>query len=167
MLDWPTWAPTIRANLCFILKDEKLLLIRKKRGLGAGKINGPGGKLDPGENALESAIRETEEELGVIPIQPLLVGELLFEFRDGLLLQCSVFLARDYTGEARETVEAVPLWTALNAIPYEEMWEDDRYWLPLVVAGKKFRAFFVFDGEKLLERRVEVVNEPSDSETTR
>ena len=35
----------------FIIDEAKreVLLIRKKRGLGAGKINGPGGKIDPGE----------------------------------------------------------------------------------------------------------------------
>src|SRR5438094_443021 len=66
-MDWKNWTPRERANLCFILKDDRLLLIRKKRGLGAGKINAPGGKIDPGETALESAIRETREEVGVVP----------------------------------------------------------------------------------------------------
>ena len=59
-IDWAAWKPTEYANLCFVMRDGKILLIRKKRGLGAGKINGPGGRLEPGETALAAAIRETQ-----------------------------------------------------------------------------------------------------------
>ena len=57
------WRAVHHATLTFVIRNEQILLIRKKRGLGAGKINGPGGKLDPGETPLQAAIRETEEEL--------------------------------------------------------------------------------------------------------
>jgi 8-oxo-dGTP diphosphatase len=67
-MDWNSWIPRERANLCFILRHGRVLLIRKKRGLGAGKINGPGGKIEAGESALASAIRETQEEVGVTPV---------------------------------------------------------------------------------------------------
>jgi 8-oxo-dGTP diphosphatase len=148
----------IRANLCFIVRDGEVLLIRKKRGLGAGKINGPGGKIDPGETALKSAIRETFEELLVVPIAPRQVGELFFQFRDGLRLHCAVFLAHDFSGTATETDEAIPLWTRLDAIPYDEMWADDRYWLPLLIRGDSFRGSFDFNGETLCDYRVEVLS---------
>ncbi len=53
MTDWNNWEPGLRATLMFIVDEarEEVLLIRKKRGLGAGKINGPGGKIDPGETS--------------------------------------------------------------------------------------------------------------------
>lgn len=155
----PATSRRVRANLCFILRGAELLLIRKKRGLGAGKINGPGGKIEAGESATESAIRETFEELCVTPIAPQQVGELTFEFRDGLQLHCTVFLALDFAGEPTETAEAIPLWTPIDRIPYDEMWEDDRFWLPLVIAGQRFRARFMFDGEQLLEKEIEVLRE--------
>ena len=147
----------MRANLCFVVKDERILLIRKKRGLGAGKINGPGGKIDAGETAMASAIRETFEELCVTPTGLREAGELFFEFVDGLRLHCAVFRADDVAGEPIETDEAVPLWTDVDAIPYEEMWADDRFWLPLLISGDRFRGAFLFDGEKLLERRIEII----------
>jgi 8-oxo-dGTP diphosphatase len=157
-LDWPpTWEPTVRANLCFVVKGNRILLIRKKRGFGAGKINGPGGKIDPGETAMQSAIRETFEELGVTPLGLREAGQLFFEFLDGMRLHCVVFAAEDVDGEPCETDEAVPLWTLLDAIPYDEMWADDRFWLPLLIRGERFRAAFIFDGEKLLDRRIEVI----------
>ena len=156
MIDWATWEPCVRANLLFIVRAESILLIRKKRGFGAGKINGPGGKIDPGESALDAALRETFEELDVMPLGPEQRGELHFQFRDGYSLHCVVFLAHDFLGEPRETEEAVPLWTPLDQIPYDEMWADDRYWLPLLIGGHHFEGYFEFDGEKLLERKIVV-----------
>jgi 8-oxo-dGTP diphosphatase len=155
LVDWPVWEPTVRATLCFVVKDGRVLLIRKKRGLGAGKINGPGGKVDPGETAIESAIRETSEELCVTAREVQQVGEIFFEFRDGMLLHGAVFRGDDFSGTPTETAEAVPLWTPVDQIPYDEMWEDDRFWLPHLLAGEKFRAVFHFDGDRLLARRVE------------
>ncbi|MEO7165956.1 MAG: 8-oxo-dGTP diphosphatase [Spartobacteria bacterium] len=154
MTDWATWEPGVRANLLFILREEKILLIRKKRGFGAGKINGPGGKIEPGETALESALRETFEELGIRPRGAEQHGELHFQFRDGFSLHCAVFRADDYEGEPRETDEAIPLWTPLDQIPYDEMWADDRHWLPLLIRGAHFDGYFEFDGEELLHRKI-------------
>jgi len=153
-MDWTDWTPRERANLCFILKGDRVLLIRKKRGLGAGKINGPGGKLEPGETALAAAIRETQEEIGVTPLHVEERGVLHFQFTDGYSLHCVVFVARDFDGEPIETVEAAPFWFALDALPLEEMWEDDRHWLPQALAGESFDAWFVFDGERMLEKRI-------------
>jgi 8-oxo-dGTP diphosphatase len=154
-MDWTNWIPRERANLCFIVKDQHVLLIRKKRGLGAGKINGPGGKLEPGETALQAAIRETQEEIGVTPLHLEERGVLNFQFVDGYSLHCTVFMAQDYDGEPIETVEATPMWIPIDAIPYDDMWEDDRHWLPQAIAGEGFDAWFVFDGEKMLNQRIE------------
>ena len=77
-IDWESWVPIDIGTLCFILRGGEILLIRKKRGLGAGKIVGPGGRLEPGESVLECAVRETIEEVGVVPEDPRLRGELRF-----------------------------------------------------------------------------------------
>lgn len=154
LVPWETWVPVDLATLCFLVSEGKILLILKKRGLGAGKVNGPGGRIEPGETARAAAIRETQEELGVTPINPELRGELQFQFVDGYSLRCGVFLAEEFSGEAVETEEAVPMWTRLDAIPYDRMWEDDRHWLPLLLAGEFFVARFHFDGEKLLTKEI-------------
>ncbi len=166
MTNWTTWEPRVRANLLFIVQDEKILLIRKKRGFGAGKINGPGGKVDPGETPLQSALRETHEELGIKPRGAVQHGELHFQFRDGYSLHCAVFRADDFEGEPHETDEAEPLWTPLDAIPYDKMWADDRHWLPLLIRGAHFTGYFDFDGEELLDRRIVVrESEPGGAAT--
>ena len=55
--DWKTWNPKERGTLCFVLRGGKILLIEKKRGLGAGKVNGPGGRIEAGETGEQAAIR--------------------------------------------------------------------------------------------------------------
>ena len=150
---WQQWQPRERATLCFIIRDNQVLLIRKKRGLGAGKINAPGGRLEIGETPNECAIRETQED-GLTPIGVQERGQLHFQFADGYSLHCTVFTASDFSGELIETDEALPLWTAIDAIPYQEMWADDIHWLPGVLNGGTFRGYFHFDNETMLTNNV-------------
>lgn len=154
MTDWANWQPGERAVLLFVIRDGEILLIRKKRGLGAGKINGPGGRVEPGESPAEAAVRETREELLVAPSPPRHHGELHFQFTDGYALQCAVFVSDDCEGTPQETDEAEPLWTPLNAIPFHDMWADDIHWLPGVICGGVFRAYFDFEGESMLTHHV-------------
>ena len=153
-IDWTTWKGEMLATLMFVIKDGRILLIEKKRGLGAGKINGPGGKIEPGESALEAVIRETQEELLITPHAPVKLGELRFSMSDCPDILCHVYRSEDFSGIPTETDEAVPAWTALDAIPYHRMWEDDRHWLPLVIEGKTFIGNFVFEGERMLWKEV-------------
>lgn len=154
-VDWQSWRPSDLATLLFVVEDERILLIRKLRGLGAGKINGPGGRLDDGETPRQAAVREVEEELGITPLDPVERGQLRFQFVDGYSLHGFVFSATRYTGEPRATEEAIPLWTSLDEIPYEEMWADDRHWLPLLLNGTEFSGRFIFDGDDMLDYRIE------------
>jgi 8-oxo-dGTP diphosphatase len=150
-IDWETWAPVDRATLLFVVSDDEVLLIRKKRGLGAGKINGPGGRIEPGESPAECAVRETEEELVTTPSTPIAAGLLQFQFVDGYSIHVHVFRADSCDREPQETDEATPLWAALDAIPFDEMWEDDRIWLPLMLDRESFHGRFLFDGETMLD----------------
>ena len=78
----------MRATLVFVLRGEEVLLIHKKRGLGAGKINGPGGKIEQGETPLQAGVREVEEELEITPFDLEEMGTLRFQFVDGLAIHC-------------------------------------------------------------------------------
>jgi 8-oxo-dGTP diphosphatase len=153
---WPTWRPREEATLLFVIRDGQMLLIHKKRGLGAGKINGPGGRLEPGETALQAAVREVREELCVEAIQVRRSGALSFQFVDGLSLHVTVFRADNCVGEPQETPEAIPLWTPVDKIPYDQMWRDDPLWLPLVLERTLFRGRFLFDGDTMLDHCIEL-----------
>ena len=149
-IDWATWSGEMHATLMFIVKDGRVLLIEKKRGLGAGKINGPGGKIEPGETPLQAVVRETEEELMITPHQPRKLGELRFSMSMCPDILCHVYRSDDFTGTPTETDEAVPVWTALGEIPYERMWQDDRHWLPILLEERTFIGNFVFEEEEML-----------------
>jgi len=166
MPPWDTWSAVDRATLVFVLRRDDVLLIRKLRGLGAGKINGPGGRLEPGETAFECARREVQEELRVTPLGLQQRGELRFQFVDGYSIHCFVFVAGGCDGDPQATEEAIPLWIPHNALPYAEMWADDRLWMPLMLEAKRFHGRFLFDGDTMLEHELIVIDEPPQPRAT-
>ena len=73
-----------------------------------------------------------------------------------LLTIVSVFVSHDHTGAVCETDEARPLWTPLDAIPYDAMWADDRVWLPHALAGRSVILHAVFEGDAMLDHTLRV-----------
>ncbi len=156
-IDWSRWQGKDTATLTFIVQDGRILLMRKKRGLGAGKINGPGGRLEPGESVLECAIREVQEELCITPVNPQFCGESLFQFVDDYSIHVHTYMASEFTGTPQETEEAIPLWFALDQIPYGEMWADDILWLPEMLKGNRFKGRYLFDHDRMVDYQLEIV----------
>lgn len=147
-------------TLCLIQNDGRILLGMKRRGFGAGRWNGFGGKVEEGETIEEAAKRETWEECGITVTEMEKVGihEFRFESKRDEVLEVHVFRVRSYFGEPYETNEMRPQWFTTDAIPYDEMWPDDIHWLPVFLTGKKFRTKFLFgDGDRVLENHVEEV----------
>ncbi|WP_121821440.1 8-oxo-dGTP diphosphatase [Halostella salina] len=150
------------ATLCHPVVDGELLLIRKQRGVGEGKLVGPGGKVETGETPAEAAQREVREELRVDPVGLAKRGEFAFHFRDGEAdddsMYVHVFAADGVDGEPRATAEAVPEWHPVDDPPYGEMWVDDRVWVPHLLAGETFAGEFVLsdDGESLRRYEMEI-----------
>ncbi len=150
-IDWTTWTAVDPATLIFVIRGGQILLIHKKRGLG--------GRLEPGEAPEAAAMRELREELGVTAVNPVRVGEHRFQFVDGYSTYVHVYRASGLHGTPVETDEAVPLWVDLDAIPFDRMWEDDRLWLPLLVAGQRFSGYWIFDGDRMMDYRLDVLEE--------
>ncbi len=143
----------------FVVQGGKVLLIEKLTGIGQGKINGPGGKIEQGETAEEAVVRECQEELHITPLNPVKMGELSFSMTDIPDIHCHVYMATEFSGVPEETCEAIPFWKKIADVPYEKMWEDDQYWLPEMLQGKKFFAQFDFEGEKIHWMRVSLGDE--------
>lgn len=155
-VDWERWTGVV-CTLVFAVRGSEVLLIRKKRGLGAGKINAPGGRLEAGEMPLAGAIRETREEVCAVPRGLAWCGRNRFQFADGYATDVHVFSARELEGTPAATAEADPFWVPIAEIPYAEMWEDDVLWLPHLFAGRKFGGRFLLDGDKLLDWALELL----------
>ena len=131
---------SVPTTLCYLLNDrEEVLLILKKRGVGKGRWNGPGGKIQLGESVTKSIIREVEEEVGLRVLDPRLQGVLDFvsEVKPEINFHCYLFVAHRFEGNLQETGEALPRWTKISELPLEQMWDDDRYWLRDLLQGKE------------------------------
>ena len=150
-INWDNWQAKDHATLVFVIRDGKILLINKKTGLGKGKVNGPGGKVEPGESPETCAVRECQEELGITVSNLRFCGQHRFQFVDGYSIHVWVYRTADFEGVPTESLEAKPLWVALDEIPYEQMWEDDVIWLPMMIRGERFQGRWIFDGDRMLD----------------
>ena len=148
----------IIGTLLYVVDGEKVLLGRKLRGFGTGKINGVGGKSQPGETIEETMYRETKEEFGIVPILPRYAGRLTYdEFFKGerVIFETHVFICEKFEGKLVATDEMEPIWFDKNNLPIEDMFGDDEFWLPQVLSGSVIDGFFKFDEEfNIIEKQV-------------
>ena len=129
-----------QATLLFLIEDDHILLAMKKRGFGAGLWNGVGGKVKDGETVTAAAIRECREEIDVTPVGMWQVGRLAFtvEGRPDYGHDIHIFRCEHWKGTPQETDEMRPQWFKVAEIPYEQMWADDRIWLPYFLERRLF-----------------------------
>ena len=135
-------------TLLFLRRNDEVLLAMKKRGFGEGRWNGVGGKLEEGESLEEALLRESQEEIGVTPVVYTQVADITFDQfykSEPAHMHVHAFIAHEWNGVPEESEEMKPQWFAIDTLPYENMWADDPFWLPLVLEGKKIRANFTLD----------------------
>ena len=80
-----------------VVKDGKYLVGTRISNTGYGQICGPGGHVEPGENPATAAMRETEEEFGIVPNELFFVDKKEPDSETGL--ESYMFLCTDYDGE--------------------------------------------------------------------
>ncbi|MGC8478311.1 MAG: 8-oxo-dGTP diphosphatase [Candidatus Micrarchaeia archaeon] len=146
-----------KVTLMYLIKEreKKVLLAMKKRGFGAGRLNGVGGKQEKQESIEETACREAKEEIGITPLKYEKAGAIRFYFdgpqSDEFNQEVTVFVAKKWRGEPKESEEMKPKWFKMDRLPYDKMWQDDKYWLEKVLNGKKIDAAFLFGGKDYKE----------------
>ena len=158
-------------TLCLVHDHSRILLGMKKRGMGAGlsaekqgfgmgKWNGFGGKVEQGETLEEAARREVFEEAGIQAIDLEKMGEIEIEFvNDPQILKVHIFKVASFTGKPVESDEMKPQWFNVDEIPFDQMWPDDKYWLPVFLRGKKFKAKFVLQGQdNIIDQKLEILD---------
>jgi len=119
---------------------DEILLGEKLTGIGIGKLVGAGGKVEPGEDVLEAAVREVAEELGVTihptDLEPISLITYPFVDRDEWSQRSHGFVARRWMGEPSASDELAPQWFDVAAIPFDRMWADAQTWLPSALEGE-------------------------------
>jgi 8-oxo-dGTP diphosphatase / 2-hydroxy-dATP diphosphatase len=133
-------------TLCIIYQHSNILLGMKKRGHGKGKWNGFGGKVEKGETIEEATKREVKEESDLEVEEVNELGIVEFCYQDGSgNMEVHIFCAKEFKGCPAESEEMKPKWFHIDEIPYNQMWSDDKYWLPLFLDGKSFEGKFLFN----------------------
>jgi 8-oxo-dGTP diphosphatase len=137
--------------LVLLVRDGRLLLARKRRGLGTGLLVAPGGKVEPGESAVEAAVRELAEETGLVAGTDQLeeAGRIRFLFAGSdRPMDVALFRASAVPGEPVATEElADPRWYAIDALPLADMWLDNAHWLPGLLAGGRVAMSVEYDAD--------------------
>lgn len=151
-----------RATICEIIHDNMILLQFKRLDkFGGGKWNGPGGKLEPDETPYYGIYREVLEETGIRIQSHKLSGVLDFYLgrKPTPDWSCYIFYTEKFFGKPRDLGEGELRWFNLENIPYDDMWEDDRFWLPLLLEGKKFKGYFIYDnpGNEIIEHDLKII----------
>ncbi len=136
----------IKETLCHVIKGDSLLLKRATRGISKGKWNGPGGKFNPGETPAQCAVRETLEETGLRMIDPFLHGKMYFYMNGSRRLDIDgyLFSARKFSGRLKSTEEGEVRWFKRQDLPFNEMWDDDKTWIDLMLEGRRFNSYFYY-----------------------
>jgi len=137
-----------QCTLWIIVQNWKILLGMKKVRFWAGKWNGPGGKVDVWETIEECMQRETFEEFGISintqTMKKVWVFDWINKANQDQNHIVNIFMITDFTGTPVESEEMKPEWFDIDKIPYHEMWEDDKIWLPRVLNGEYIEYEFIY-----------------------
>lgn len=146
------------ATLCYVRKGGRTLMIhrvKKENDMHAGKWNGLGGKLEPGETPEECAIREIREESGLVAANPLLKGFLTFPMFDGVEdWYAFVFLVRDFEGDLIDSPEGFLKWVPNEEVLDLNLWAGDRIFLPWLERAGLFSGKFIYQDGELIDHHV-------------
>jgi len=124
-------------------QNHKFLMIRHHRGINKGCINFPGGKKEADETMENCVCRETLEETGLTIQNPVQVGYVEFPRFD---FYVHIFKSTKYAGVLKGKEDEVEtFWIDADKIPYNEMRDADKNFLPDILAGKYVKRRYNYD----------------------
>jgi len=112
---WADYAYTALIVFCFLMKDDKILLIRRANEPYKGEITVPGGRKKRGENLKEACVREMFEETGYV-LKSVEFAGILHAYRknDPIEYVSNYFVCRDFEGELKTSDEGELLWVNVD-----------------------------------------------------
>lgn len=147
------------ATVVILERGDLVLLGKKLTGeIGVGKYSAPGGKRILGEGIFQCGVRELHEEVGVrartddlhrAGFLTCFAGEEVYQY-------VNILRTTNFEGEPCETESMADLtWFPKDDLPYDQMYEADRHFFPLIFGESEFKAR-VYYAEKAKEfQRIE------------
>ena len=146
------------ATLCYIRQDGYTLMIHRVKVAGdmhAGKWNGLGGKLEPGETPEECALREIREEAGLSAANPRLRGIITFPgFSNGEDWYTFLYVVDEFQGDLIDSREGDLEWIPNDELLDLNLWEGDRIFIPWLDQPGFFSGKFVYEDGVLVSHSV-------------
>ncbi len=140
-----------QATICFLVRNGQVILAPKKKKVGAGFLNGYGGKLDTNETIRQCAQRETREESGGVLInleKTELAAVIDFYAGDNPQFSCFIYIAREWEGNPKESNEmGPPEYFDLGSVPFDRMLPGDRLWFERIIKGERFKGTLKYSAD--------------------
>lgn len=136
------------AAVCYLVRENEgrteVCLSTKKRKYGARLLHGYGGVIEKLETTIACAVRELQEESGVVAEEKHLQEVAhIATYSEGPDNHWTlhVYICRQWAGDPAESDECgPPEWYPVNALPYERLFADRKYWLARSLRGEYIRA---------------------------
>jgi 8-oxo-dGTP pyrophosphatase MutT (NUDIX family) len=132
--------------------ETGVYLGRKKKKIGAGSLNGCGGKPEGAENIVTAMIREAYEEWGIrVKASDLKLGAMFCISREGVghEVDLYVFTVTKWEGEFTETDEmGLPEHYSFSKMPFDQMMVADHEWLEAVFFGQLIKGSFCYNPDR-------------------
>lgn len=149
----PTRYHVVPRTLTFLTRDDRVLLLRvpQTRGAWAGRYNGVGGHLEPGEDPASGARREVREETGLETERLTLRGVILIDTGQPTGIALYVFHGTCAQGEPKAGQEGEAAWVRIEDLGSVPLVEDLPALLPRVLASTEatppFSAVYRYDAQ--------------------
>jgi 8-oxo-dGTP diphosphatase len=127
------------AALILRMQDEQtevLICQRKPDQAMALKWEFPGGKIEPGEAAVQALARELNEELGIHAIIGAPITRVRHNYRNGGAVDIQFFLVKEFTGTLENRIFNDMRWSPLAALPDFDFLAADLGLIKDLAAGK-------------------------------
>jgi 8-oxo-dGTP diphosphatase len=121
----------IPRTLVFLTNGDDVLLLKgaPTKRLWAGRYNGLGGHVEPGETIAAAALREVREEAGIAPeeVEGFTLRALVnIEGTPQGVLLC-IFTGRSRTRVVRASAEGTPEWVPIDQLDRLDLVDGDRF----------------------------------------
>lgn len=148
----------VNGSLCYIIEDERVLLLKRNQAPHQGLWTAPGGKTHHGESPQETVIREIKEETGLTIEHPKLRAlQTSIDIHYPVHWMIHIFIATQFTGHLINSDEGILQWHPIETVPQlERPYTDTVYWDTIVNPQTSiWQGKFVYDTpHKLLDEIV-------------